>query len=49
MDPPRYKEIIDHLAGKAEEYKDKALLSLTHGQPATPTRSARNSPYTCTV
>ena len=31
------KEIIDRLAAKAEEYKDKALLSLTHGQPATPT------------
>ena len=35
---PAFKEIIDHLAGKAEEYKDKALLSLTHGQPASPTR-----------
>ena len=34
---PAFKEIIDHLAAKAEEYKDKALLSLTHGQPATPT------------
>ena len=29
--------IIDHLAGKAEEFKDMPLLSLTHGQPATPT------------
>ena len=34
---PAFKEIIDHLAEKAEENKDKALLSLTHGQPATPT------------
>ncbi|WP_449236572.1 adenylosuccinate lyase [Bifidobacterium angulatum] len=34
---PAFKKIIDHLAEKAEENKDKALLSLTHGQPATPT------------
>ena len=34
---PAFSAIIDHLAGKAEEYKDKPLLSLTHGQPATPT------------
>ena len=26
-----------HFAGKAEEFKDMPLLSLTHGQPATPT------------
>ncbi len=34
---PAFKQIIDHLADKAEEYKAKPLLSLTHGQPATPT------------
>ena len=34
---PAFRQIIDHLAAKAEEYKDKPLLSLTHGQPATPT------------
>lgn len=34
---PAFKEIIDHLAEKAEEYADKSMLSLTHGQPATPT------------
>ena len=34
---PAFKEIIDHLAAKAEEYRAKPLLSLTHGQPATPT------------
>ena len=33
---PEFKRIIDHLAGKAEEFKDMPLLSLTHGQPATP-------------
>ncbi|TPF97146.1 adenylosuccinate lyase [Bifidobacterium sp. UTCIF-39] len=34
---PAAEKIVDHLAEKADEYKDKALLSLTHGQPATPT------------
>ena len=34
---PEFKRIIDYLAGKAEEFKDMPLLSLTHGQPATPT------------
>ncbi|OZG62285.1 adenylosuccinate lyase [Bifidobacterium lemurum] len=34
---PNFEAIIDHLAAKAEEYQDKAMLSLTHGQPATPT------------
>ncbi|PJM72772.1 adenylosuccinate lyase [Bifidobacterium primatium] len=34
---PAAEKIVDHLAGKAEEFKDKAMLSLTHGQPATPT------------
>ena len=28
---------VDHLAQKADAYRDKAMLSLTHGQPATPT------------
>ena len=34
---PAYRQIIDHLAAKAEEHRDLPLLSLTHGQPATPT------------
>ena len=34
---PGAQAIVDHLAEKAEEYRDKAMLSLTHGQPATPT------------
>ncbi|MBW3087145.1 adenylosuccinate lyase [Bifidobacterium sp. 82T24] len=34
---PAAEKIIDHLAEKAETFKDKAMLSLTHGQPATPT------------
>ncbi|MBT1180126.1 adenylosuccinate lyase [Bifidobacterium vespertilionis] len=34
---PAFEAIVDHLAGKAEEYRDMPLLSLTHGQPATPT------------
>ena len=34
---PEFERIIDHLASKAEEFKDMPLLSLTHGQPATPT------------
>lgn len=34
---PNFEAIIDHLAAKAEEYKSMAMLSLTHGQPATPT------------
>lgn len=34
---PAFTAIIDHLAGKAEEYRSMPLLSLTHGQPATPT------------
>ena len=34
---PAYRRIVDHLAARAEEYRDLPLLSLTHGQPATPT------------
>lgn len=34
---PAFKGIIDHLAAKAEEHRDLPMLSLTHGQPATPT------------
>lgn len=34
---PAFEAIIDHLAAKAEEHKDLPMLSLTHGQPATPT------------
>ena len=33
----RSQAIVDHLAQKADAYRDKAMLSLTHGQPATPT------------
>ena len=35
--PPVAQAIVDHLAQKADAYRDKAMLSLTHGQPATPT------------
>lgn len=34
---PAFRGIIDHLAAKAEEHRDLPMLSLTHGQPATPT------------
>ena len=34
---PAFEEIINHLAAKADEFRDLPLLSLTHGQPATPT------------
>ena len=34
---PAFRRVIDHLAGKADEFRDLPLLSLTHGQPATPT------------
>ena len=34
---PAAQAIVDHLAQKADAYRDKAMLSLTHGQPATPT------------
>lgn len=34
---PAAQAVVDHLAEKAEAYRDKAMLSLTHGQPATPT------------
>ena len=34
---PAAQAIVDHLAEKADAYRDKAMLSLTHGQPATPT------------
>lgn len=34
---PGAQAIVDHLAEKAHEYRDMPLLSLTHGQPATPT------------
>lgn len=30
-------QIVDYLVKKAREYRDMPLLSLTHGQPATPT------------
>ena len=34
---PAFKEIIDHLAAKAEEYKDMPCMAYTHCQPAQPT------------
>lgn len=34
---PRLDAVIQDLGQKAEDYKDIPLLSLTHGQPATPT------------
>lgn len=35
---PALQEIIDMLAGFAEEWKDIPMLARTHGQPASPTR-----------
>lgn len=34
---PALQAIEEHLANKAQEYRDMPMLSLTHGQPATPT------------
>ncbi|MFT9110865.1 MAG: adenylosuccinate lyase [Bifidobacterium psychraerophilum] len=34
---PGVQTIVDLLDSKAEQYRDLAMLSLTHGQPATPT------------
>ncbi len=34
---PQLEEAVSALAGMAQEYADIAMLSLTHGQPATPT------------
>lgn len=34
---PQINNIIDILAKKSDEFKDLAMLSRTHGQPATPT------------
>ncbi|MCI1832750.1 MAG: adenylosuccinate lyase [Bifidobacterium sp.] len=34
---PGVQAVVDHLHAKADAYRDKAMLSLTHGQPATPT------------
>lgn len=34
---PGIDAIVDLLAARADEYRDMPLLSLTHGQPATPT------------
>lgn len=34
---PQLDSIVDYLTQKAQEYRDMPLLSLTHGQPATPT------------
>ncbi|MFT8592236.1 MAG: adenylosuccinate lyase [Bifidobacterium sp.] len=34
---PAALELVDYIKDKAEEFKDLSMLSLTHGQPATPT------------
>ena len=34
---PRVWQIVDLLAERAERYRSRPMLSLTHGQPATPT------------
>ncbi|MBM7502858.1 adenylosuccinate lyase [Agromyces aurantiacus] len=34
---PKYRAVIARLAGLAREHRDAAMLSRTHGQPATPT------------
>ncbi|WP_421789926.1 adenylosuccinate lyase [Gardnerella sp. DNF01192] len=34
---PNLEAIVDYLVKNANEYKDLSMLSLTHGQPATPT------------
>lgn len=35
---PQIEELINTLQGKADEWKDIAMLARTHGQPASPTR-----------
>lgn len=35
---PLLVELIDHLEGRVDEWKDVAMLAKTHGQPASPTR-----------
>lgn len=35
---PLLQQLIDHLDGRAEEWKDLPMLAKTHGQPASPTR-----------
>ena len=34
---PNLEAIVDYLVKNANEYRDLSMLSLTHGQPATPT------------
>ncbi|MCH4159998.1 adenylosuccinate lyase [Bifidobacterium sp.] len=34
---PNVQTIVDLLGSRAQQYRDLAMLSLTHGQPATPT------------
>lgn len=34
---PKYDTVIERIVGLAERYRDAAMLSRTHGQPATPT------------
>lgn len=35
---PRLEQLIDKIAGLANQWKDVAMLARTHGQPASPTR-----------
>lgn len=35
---PLLLQLIEHLEGRAEEWKDLPMLAKTHGQPASPTR-----------
>lgn len=34
---PAYRAVVDRIRELADEYRDRPMLSLTHGQPATPT------------
>ena len=33
---PKYRTVVDAIAALAVEHRDAAMLSRTHGQPATP-------------
>ncbi|RIY16370.1 hypothetical protein CJI57_06410, partial [Bifidobacteriaceae bacterium WP012] len=34
---PNLEAIVEYLVSNAQKYRDLPMLSLTHGQPATPT------------
>ena len=44
---PSMDALIDHLAGRAEDYKDVPMLSRTHGQAATPTTVGKELANSC--